>query len=62
MGWSDKIFEALRTSVVLNERVTGLAGKMERLDRDVRELDRRVVRLETFIEIAETRQRKLRSE
>ncbi len=62
MGWSDKIFDALRASVVLNERVTGLAGKLERLDRDVRELDRRVVRLETFIEIVETRQRKLPSE
>ena len=38
--------------MVLNERLNGLADKIERLDQDVRDLDRRVVRLETFVEIS----------
>ncbi len=52
MGLTDKLVEALRTAIQLNERVTSLAGKIERLDADVRDIDRRVVRLETMVEIA----------
>lgn len=52
MGLTDKLVEALRTAIQLNERVTSLAGKVERLDADVRDIDRRVVRLETMVEIA----------
>lgn len=51
MGLTDKLVEALRTAIQLNERVTSLAGKLERLDADVRDIDRRVVRLETMVEI-----------
>ncbi len=59
MALSDKIIEALRSGVVLNERVVGLTKRVERLDRDVRDLDRRLVRIETFAEIAESKQGKL---
>lgn len=46
MTWRDKVVEALRTGFVLNERVVELARKIERLDQDVRDIDRRVIRIE----------------
>ncbi len=52
MAWSDRIIEALRTGIVLNERIAGLAKKIEQIDGDVRDLDRRIVRIETLLEIA----------
>lgn len=55
MAWSDRVIEALRTGMMLNERVVGLAKKVERLDQGVPDLDRRLVRIETFVEIAESK-------
>lgn len=60
MAWSEKLLEALRKGMVLNERLNGLADKIERLDQDVRDLDRRVVRLETFVEIGGQQTRRLK--
>jgi hypothetical protein len=57
MAWRDKVVEALRTGFVLNERITELAKKVERLDQDVREIDRRLVRLEAFVELADRQKR-----
>lgn len=59
MSWKEKVVEALRGGLVLNERVQELGRKIERLDRDVRDIDRRLVRLETFVEIAEINQKRL---
>lgn len=52
MGISEKIMEALRSGILLNERVTTLIDKVDRVDRDVRKINERVVRLETMVEIA----------
>ncbi len=52
MAWKDKVVEALRAGLILNERVQSLAQRVERLDQDVRDMDRRLVRLETMVEIA----------
>ncbi|MGI8740820.1 MAG: hypothetical protein ACR2KU_14830 [Gammaproteobacteria bacterium] len=57
MTWRDKVVEALRTGFVLNERVMELAKRVERLDDDVRNIDRRLVRMETLVELAGRQQR-----
>ncbi len=51
MGVSEKIMEALRSGILLNDRVTGLINKIDRMDQDIRKINDRVVRLETMVEI-----------
>jgi hypothetical protein len=55
MGIGDKVFEAMKTGVLLNERVNQLAGKVERMDQDLRRINERQIRLETLVEIATSR-------
>lgn len=55
MGIGDKVFEAMKTGVLLNERVNQLAGKVERMDQDLRRINERLIRLETLVEIATNR-------
>ena len=52
MGISEKVMEALRSGILLNERVTTLINKIDRVDQDVRKINDRVIRLETMVEIA----------
>ncbi len=52
MGVTDRILDALRTTVLLNERVASVAGRIEGLSSDVRNLDRRLIRVETALELA----------
>lgn len=52
MGVSEKVMEALRAGILLNERVTTLIDKVDRVDQDVRKINDRVIRLETMVEIA----------
>lgn len=49
----DKIIDAIKESVVINERVMELTRLVDRLDTDVRDIDRRLVRIETYAEIAQ---------
>jgi hypothetical protein len=58
MTISSKIFEALTSAIKLNETVTRLAEDFKDLAKEVKEIDRRLIRLEAFVEIAE-KQRKL---
>ncbi len=53
MAWMDKIIDAIKESVVINERVMELTRLVDRLDTDVRDIDRRLVRIETYAEIAQ---------
>jgi len=53
MGISEKVMEALRSGILLNERVTTLIDKVDRVDQDVRKINDRVIRLETMVEIAQ---------
>lgn len=55
MGVSEKVLEALRAGILLNERVSALLDKVDRMDRDMRNMNERLVRLETMVEIAQTR-------
>ena len=57
MGISEKVMEALRSGILLNERVTTLIDKVDRVDQDVRKINDRVIRLETMVEIAAMRPR-----
>ncbi|MFH0781622.1 MAG: hypothetical protein V2B20_06660 [Pseudomonadota bacterium] len=57
MGISEKVMDALRAGILLNERVTTLLGKVERIDQDLRKINDRVIRLETMVEIAKAQPR-----
>jgi len=52
MGVSGKVVEALRAGILLNERVTTLIDKVNRMDQDIRHMNERLIRLETLVEIA----------
>jgi hypothetical protein len=52
MSVSEKVVEALRAGILLNERVTTLIDKVNRMDQDIRHMNERLIRLETLVEIA----------
>ena len=52
MGVSEKVMEALRAGILLNERVTTLIDMVNRMDQDIRHMNERLIRLETLVEIA----------
>ena len=52
MGLSDKVMEALKSGILLNEKVTSLVGKVDRMDQDMRKMNERLIRLETIVEMA----------
>ena len=54
MAVSVKVMEALRAGILLNERVATLIEKVDRLDGDMRQMNDRLIRLETMEEIAKT--------
>ena len=56
MGVSNKVMEALRAGILLNERVTTLIDKVDRMDHDIRHMNDRLIRLETLVEVAKTQQ------
>ena len=53
MGVSEKVMEALRAGILLNERVTTLIDMVNRMDQDIRHMNERLIRLETMVEIAQ---------
>lgn len=57
MGISEKVMEALRAGILLNERVVSLMEKVDRVDQDVRKMNDRLIRLETMVEIAKMQPR-----
>ncbi len=52
MGASEKVVEALRAGILLNERVSVLIDKVNRMDEDMRKMNERIIRLETIVEVA----------
>ena len=52
MGISEKVMDALRAGILLNERVATLLDKVERIDQDLRKINDRLIRLETMVEVA----------
>jgi hypothetical protein len=59
MGVSEKVFEALKTGVLLTEKVSSLDDRVRRLDNDMREMNNRLIRLETLMEVAMNQPRAL---
>jgi hypothetical protein len=47
---TDRVLDALKTAIQLEERVTSMARNVSELARDVRDIDKRLVRVETVIE------------
>jgi hypothetical protein len=56
MSVSEKVLEALKAGILLNERVSGLVDKVDRMDQDIRKMNERLIRLETMVEMARTHQ------
>lgn len=52
MGLSEKVMEALRSGILLNERVNTLIDKVDRMDTDMRKMNERLIRVETIVELA----------
>jgi hypothetical protein len=52
MGITDRIFDGLKATIQLNERVAALGQELKALSRDLRDLDRRLIRVETTLELA----------
>jgi hypothetical protein len=61
MSLMDKVLEALRSAILLEARVTNLAGHVAELATEMRDIDRRLVRLETLTEINASRSEAMRS-
>jgi hypothetical protein len=57
MGISEKVMEALKAGILLNERVLTLMEKVDRVDQDIRKMNDRLIRLETMVEIAKMQPR-----
>jgi len=53
MGVGEKVMEALRAGILLNERLTTFTDKVNRIDQDVRRINDRLIRLETMVELAQ---------
>ena len=52
MSMIKDILSGLKTTIEFNGKVASVANSIDRLATDVRDLDRRLVRVETIIEIA----------
>ncbi len=57
MGVSEKVMEALKAGILLNERLTTIIDKVDRMDKDLRQMNDRLIRLETMVEIAKSQPR-----
>ncbi len=56
MGATDKFFNAIKEVLVLTNEVKRLAVDVKEMDANQRDIDRRVVRLETMVEITQTQE------
>ncbi len=57
MGGCGKIMEALKAGILLNERLPTLIDKVDRMDKDLRQVNDRLIRLETMVDIARSQSR-----
>lgn len=54
MGISEKIMDALKSGILMNERLSIFIEKVDRMDDDLRNLNSRLIRLETIVEITKS--------
>ena len=57
MGVADKLLEAMKSMIELNADVRQLSRRVDKLDGEVSNHLQRITRLETFVEIAEKRKK-----
>lgn len=58
MSWAGEVFRALKKIILLEERVSQLADRLDGLGRLVTDMDRRLVRLETKLDLYESAARR----
>jgi hypothetical protein len=51
VGIGDKIFELAKASITLGSKVDSLTTKIDRMDDALRDVDRRLIRMETTFDI-----------
>ncbi len=51
MGLSEKVMDALKAGILLNEKVTSLVSKVDRMDQDMHRMNERLIRIETVVEM-----------
>lgn len=56
MGVADKMWDAITTVIKMNDKVERMAGTMKAQQEKIENLTERVIRLETALEIALSRQ------
>ncbi len=61
MSWAAEAFRALKKIILLEERVGQLADRVDGLGRLMTDMDRRLLRLETKMEVYESSARRRRS-
>ena len=49
----DKIIQAITETIKMNDRIVSMSEKIKALSYEVRNIDSRLIRLETMVEIAE---------
>ena len=54
MGISERVMEAMRAGILLNDRVNSLIEKVDRMDQDIRGINGRLIRLETLVEVTKS--------
>jgi len=52
---SEKVMEALKSGILMNERLSVFMLKVDRMDSDLRHMNERLVRLETIVEMAQAK-------
>ncbi|HYM33292.1 MAG TPA: hypothetical protein VEU47_18485 [Candidatus Cybelea sp.] len=52
MSLTERILDGLKATIQLNDKVVAMAGDVKDLAREVRDMDRRLVRVETAIDLA----------
>jgi len=62
MGLGAEFFNILKYTVKLTDAVEGLNTSVTALSSDVKDIDKRMVRLETMVEIAEKQQQRLNAD
>ncbi len=55
MGATDKFFGAVKEVIILANEVKRLASDVKDMEHNFRDIDRRVVRLETMVEMSQKR-------
>ena len=52
MGMADKVWDALTQVIKMNDRVVSLSSQVSAMTAELRDMDRRLVRLEAMLELA----------